>query len=54
MIYYIQKEETNKSSIAEHSCEMHQLYDFNSYKIISKPTSINEMDILEAFHIYEN
>lgn len=44
-----------KSAIAIHwyCWEMNHIFDFNSTKIISKATSMLELNFLEAFNIYK-
>ena len=50
----IRNQETNKSAIVKNFWRNDDTFNFDSTKIICKPSSIFELDFLEAFHIQSN
>ena len=50
----IHNQEINKSPIAEHCRENDHTFNFHSAKIICKPTSVFELDFLDAYYIHKN
>ena len=47
-------QETNKSAIAKLCWENDRTFNFHSAKIICKPTTVFQLDFLEAYHIDKN